>query len=145
LSTFLTGCGGDNAAFSRYLQADARPADPSARVQFGRGKLPGDFPTGLPVPAHATLLGWERTTSDSGTSWEAVYEAPGDTSQTASASLAALKANGWQVTDTNNRNGFQSLNVTGNGANAGRTAVVAIGPATTGGRVQVLIEVAEGR
>jgi hypothetical protein len=141
----LAGCGGSDSAFARFLQADARPSDPSARVQFGRGKLPGDFPGGLPMLPHAAVLGWQRTTADTSLSWELVYEAPGDTSTATSTIRDGLRAAGWQITDTNSQNGFQQLNVSGSGANAGDTGVIDIGPAVTNGRVDVVEEVGRDR
>jgi hypothetical protein len=143
----LSACrsGVSNADVGRYMQADARPSDPSTRVQFGRGRLPGDFPTGLPVADHATLLGWIRTTSDTAYSWEAVYEAPGDPSSVADALTDGLKRGGWQVNDRADRNGFIALNFIGSGKDEGRTGVVDVGPAVTRGRVQVIVEVGEDR
>jgi len=143
--TLLAACSAGDATFARYLEADARPSDPTIRVQFGRGRLPSDFPAGLPVPDHATVLGWQRTTSDMARSWQVVYEAPGDLDRLVSALLERLSKGSWQVTDRATRGGYQSLNIAGDGSNSKRTGVIAAGPATRGGRVQIIEEIGEDR
>ena len=137
--------GTDDRAFARFLEADARPADPSSRVVFGRGRLPADFPPGLPAPPHATLLGWSRTTSDTARAWQAAYEAPGEVELTVAALTARLSAGAWISGDRDAQRGYQSLNLDGVGKNVGRTAVIAVGLAPRAGRVQVIIEIGEAR
>lgn len=143
LLPLLVACGGahGDAAFARYLQAEARPNDPSIAVQFGHGKLPTDFPPGLPVPAKATLLGWTRSTSATALAWEAIYTASGDTGTVAATLEDALTGHGWQVRDRADVHGFQSLALSGTDANAGRNAQISVGP--TDGGVQVVEDASE--
>jgi hypothetical protein len=147
LTVLGVACSGSSAdaAFGHYLQADSRPNDPSSRVEFGRGSLPKDIPSGLPVPKGASLLGWARTTTDSSYSWDAAYEAPGDTSRVAASMADGLAKGGWQVQDRAERNGFIALNFAGQGKNDGRTGVLSVGPAVRSGRVQVIVEVGQDR
>src|SRR5258708_22190795 len=84
----------DSATLGRYLEADARPSDPSIRTQYGRAKLPSDFPTGLPVPKGSEMLGWVRTTSDTAYSWQVIYEVAGDAGSIASGLTEDLPHNG---------------------------------------------------
>ena len=137
--------GADDRAFARFLEADARPADPSSRVVFGRGQLPVDFPPDLPLPPHATRLGWSRTTSDTAQTWQVVCEAPGAVETAVAALTAGLKPGAWTVGARDAQRGYQSLNLNGVGRNTGRTAVIAVGPAPRAGRVQVIIEIGEER
>ena len=145
----LAACNGngqrarDDAAFARYLEADARPSDPTAQVTFGRGALPSDFPGGLPLPARATLLGWTRTASATALSWEAVYSAPGDAGSVGGAIEDALAAGGWQVHDRASSHGFNALDIVGVGQNDGSSGVISVGPAPGG--VQVIEEVGRDR
>lgn len=137
------GSSGADAAFARYLEADARPSDPSIHEEFGRGPLPADFPAGLPVPSNATLLGWARTTSSSARSWQAIYTVAADPNQVAGELQDRLARGGWQVQDRASLHGFQSLDIAGTGSNANRTGVISVGPASGGG-TQVIEETGEG-
>ena len=138
-----TACtsGRSDSSFARYLEAQSRPMDPSIRVQFGHGKLPADFPPGLPLPPKATLLGWTRSTSNTALAWEAIYTAPGDAGTMAATLEDALPGRGWQVRDRSDVHGFQALNLAGVDANAGRTAEISVGP--TSGGVQVVEDATE--
>lgn len=139
------GSGVSTAEVGRYMETDARPSDASPRVQFGRGRPPAGFPSGLPVPAYAALPGWTRTTKDTAFSWEAVYDAPGDPSRVAGVLTDGLKRGGWPVSDRAERNGFIALNFSGSGKNDGRTGVLDVGPAVKPGRVQVIVGVGADR
>jgi hypothetical protein len=141
LLALLAACAarGNDGAFARYLEAQARPLDPSVHVEFGRASLPSDFPPGLPVPPKATLLGWTRTTSRTALAWEAIYTASGDTGTMAATLEDALSGRAWQVRDRADVHGFQSLDLAGSGANEGRTAEISVGPA--GGGVQIVEDV----
>ena len=133
----LAGCrgGSSDAAFARYLEAEARPSDPSIHVQYGHAKLPADFPAGLPAPANAKLLGWTRSTSSTALAWEVIYNAPGDTGTVAATLEAALPGHGWQVRDRADVHGFQSLDLSGTDANDGRSAQISVGVASGGVQV----------
>jgi hypothetical protein len=133
----------DDAAFARYLEAVTRPIDPSARVDFGRGALPADFPGGLPLLKQAALLGWTRTSSRTSLSWQAVYTAAGDAGSVSGAIEDALATGGWQVHDRASSHGFNALDIVGVGNNDGRTGVISVGPSGAG--VQVVEEIGQDR